>query len=127
MSAESEAVGQGHVDLLLPGRVRDEVKITAFIGIVEIHGRRQNTRFDGLCTGDEFHTAAGAAVQNLTNTAGEDKNPAWSADGCHIVWDSDRDGDFEIYVMDIDGSNVTALTNNTSTDRAPHWKPAPLS
>ena len=36
---------------------------------------------------------------------------------------SDRDGDFEIYVIDSDGSNVTQLTLNESRDGAPIWSP----
>jgi len=33
-----------------------------------------------------------------------------------IVFSSDRDGDFEIFVMNADGSNPTSLTNNTSNE-----------
>ena len=36
-----------------------------------------------------------------------------------IVFDSGRDGNWEIYVMNADGSGQTRLTNNT----APDWKP----
>jgi Tol biopolymer transport system component len=36
---------------------------------------------------------------------------------------SHRDGNWEIYVMDIDGSNVTNLTNNAADDTYPVWSP----
>ena len=36
---------------------------------------------------------------------------------------SDRDGDFEIYLMDTDGSNVEQLTSNGDTDEYPCWSP----
>jgi Tol biopolymer transport system component len=40
-----------------------------------------------------------------------------------IVFQSDRDGDDEIYVMNSDGSNVVKLTNNTVRDTTPAWSP----
>ena len=36
---------------------------------------------------------------------------------------SDRDGDFEIYVMDADGKNQTQLTQNNDRDWFPSWSP----
>ena len=40
-----------------------------------------------------------------------------------IAFDSDRDGNFDVYVMDADGSNQTRLTNNPAQDRVPAWSP----
>ena len=40
-----------------------------------------------------------------------------------IAFSSDRDGNWEIYVMDVDGGNPRNLTNNPSDDRAPSWSP----
>ena len=34
------------------------------------------------------------------------------------------DGNFDIYVMDADGSNQTRLTNNSAEDDRPFWSPA---
>ena len=38
-------------------------------------------------------------------------------------FESDRDGNGEIYVMNADGSGVTRLTRNTTFDGAPAWGP----
>jgi Tol biopolymer transport system component len=41
----------------------------------------------------------------------------------NILFASDRDGDQEIYIMDVDGSNVAQLTYNSALDRSPSWSP----
>lgn len=53
----------------------------------------------------------------------DDFGPAWSPDGTRIAFSSNRDGNFEIYLMDADGSNQTRLTNNSATDTNPDWGP----
>ena len=40
-----------------------------------------------------------------------------------IVFRSDRDGDFEVYSMQPDGSDVRRLTNNSGYDDFPVWSP----
>ena len=40
-----------------------------------------------------------------------------------IVFASNRDGDFDIYAMDVDGSDLTLLTDNPADDRHPVWSP----
>jgi TolB protein len=40
-----------------------------------------------------------------------------------IVFESKRDGNYEIYVMDDDGSNIQRLTNNLLGDYSPRWSP----
>jgi Tol biopolymer transport system component len=40
-----------------------------------------------------------------------------------IAFQSDRDGDYEIYVMNADGSNLVKLTDNTFNDIDPDWSP----
>jgi TolB protein len=42
---------------------------------------------------------------------------------CWIAFDTDRDGNREIYVMDPDGSNQKNLTNNEALDENPVWSP----
>ena len=40
-----------------------------------------------------------------------------------IVFMSEQDGDWEVYVMNADGSGVTRLTDNEADDTGPRWSP----
>jgi Tol biopolymer transport system component len=40
-----------------------------------------------------------------------------------ITFHTNRDGNYEIYVMDADGSNLANLTNHLSRDQSPAWSP----
>jgi TolB protein len=40
-----------------------------------------------------------------------------------IVFQSNRDGDWEIYVMNADGSDIVQFTDNTASDEYPVWSP----
>ena len=59
----------------------------------------------------------------LTTSAADDVDPAWSPDGAKIVFISNRDGNFEIYVMNADGLNQTRLTNTVADEFDPAWSP----
>ena len=53
----------------------------------------------------------GANRVNLTNDEGWDKHPRWSPDAMEIVFESDRNGDWEIFVMNADGSGRVKLAD----------------
>jgi Tol biopolymer transport system component/putative hemolysin len=58
------------------------------------------------------------------NMNGSDEGfPAWSPDGQQIAFTSRRDGNNEIYVMNVDGSNPFRLTEQAGDDFAPSWSP----
>ncbi|MCS6887960.1 MAG: hypothetical protein NZQ09_07085 [Chloroflexus sp.] len=62
-------------------------------------------------------------IRNLTNHTANDRFARVSPDGRQIAFASDRDGNWEIYVMNADGSNVRRLTNHAATDDSPTWSP----
>lgn len=74
--------------------------------------------------------ADGSGITRLTNGAWADQDPSWSPDGSQIVFSSNRDApdpdnasqaDFEIYVVNADGSSPQRLTNNSAFDGRPSW------
>lgn len=48
----------------------------------------------------------------------------WSPDGTRIAFVSNRHGNWEIYVVNVDGSNLKRLTHNTTDDAFPSWSPS---
>ena len=60
----------------------------------------------------------------LTNNTEEERAPAWSPDGKRIVFCCRRGGpDFEICVMNGNGTGQVQLTDNDAPDLTPSWSP----
>lgn len=49
--------------------------------------------------------------------------PRWSPDGTKIAFDSRRDGNWEIYIANVDGSESRRVTNNDEGDTRHDWSP----
>ena len=64
--------------------------------------------------------ATGDAV-NLTNEPFADQSPRVSPDGRLVAFHTNRDVQFEIYVMNADGSDAHDVTNDPADDRYPAW------
>jgi len=63
-----------------------------------------------------------ASVNCITGYAGDtadDVHPAWGPKQEWLIFASDRDGDFELYTMKVNGSDVTQITDNDVFDGDP--------
>jgi cytoskeletal protein RodZ len=60
--------------------------------------------------------------EQLTTTD-KDTAPALSPDGQKVVFMSQREGNWEIYLINADGSNLRRLTDNPANDGLPTWSP----
>lgn len=64
------------------------------------------------------------SIKQLTVDAGDNVNPTWSPDGKQIAFASNRDGNWEIYRVNIDGTDLQNLTSKPdSDDNFPAWSP----
>lgn len=66
--------------------------------------------------------ADGSNPRQITTHA-NDAAPRWSPNGGQIAFHSDRDGNWEIYVINLDGSWLRRITMTPSTDVMPVWSP----
>jgi TolB protein len=69
--------------------------------------------------------ATGAIAQLTSGRNHHDQHPRWSPDGKRISFVSTRQGgnQFDLYVMDANGSNVTRVTDHPANDFDPMWMP----
>lgn len=67
--------------------------------------------------------ADGSGTTRLTNSPAEDASPSWSPDGARIAFDTNRDGNYEIYVMNANGTGQFNLSSHPGSDGYPTWSP----
>lgn len=66
--------------------------------------------------------ADGTDARRLTFSGGLNAEPAWSPDGRSILFVSDRDGPYQVWVMDANGGDQHPLTS-LGQNGAPAWSP----
>ena len=67
--------------------------------------------------------AAANGLTRLTDNPANDVAPHWSPDGRRIAFSSNRAGNFDIYVMNADGSELNQLTDDPGDEFSPRWSP----
>lgn len=70
----------------------------------------------------EFDFAAKKVIK-LTHDDFDNLNPVWSPDGKRITFVSNRSGNWDIWMMNADGTGLKPLTTQPSEDRFPAWNP----
>jgi len=72
---------------------------------------------------DPVSGVGGGNVRCLTDKEGKDGWPTWSPDGGRIAFESDRSGNWDIWVMNADGSGLTNLSRSPEDEVYPAWSP----
>jgi Tol biopolymer transport system component len=75
--------------------------------------------------------SCGANLRQITQNSSEDLEPDWSPDGTQIIFSTYRNGNSEIYVMDVScvrwledcERSALRLTHHPAQDRFPAWSP----
>ncbi|WP_436515517.1 DUF5050 domain-containing protein [Ekhidna sp. To15] len=65
----------------------------------------------------------GTDKEMLTNSKDNKLMPQISNDGEKMLFYGDRNGNMEIYLLDVDRKEITRLTNNPLMDMRPRWSP----
>ena len=80
---------------------------------------------DGKDAAVWIYDLSGATAMRRLTFAGHNRFPVWSADGKHVVFQSDRDGDLGIFWTPADGGNGERLTRaDQGTSHVPEsWSP----
>jgi dipeptidyl aminopeptidase/acylaminoacyl peptidase len=97
---------------------------------------RRSLRFAGLCTAAAVICGTGAAGVGGRNEVASacpatatfpdepaDHTPSWSPDGRSVAFASNRDGTFQIYVLNVTDCAVRQITRGTTFAYGPDWSP----
>lgn len=71
----------------------------------------------------KISAAGGGTPQKLTDSPGLDVGGSFSPDGTKIVFESDRSGSQQVYVMNADGSDQKRITFFGGRSATPEWSP----
>ena len=62
----------------------------------------------------------------LVVSGGSNENPRWSPDGRHLVFASNRDGRYGLYVTDLDDRPARRIDTGGKEAMSPAWSPRPV-
>lgn len=66
----------------------------------------------------------GYKEEQLTHNKFDDRYASYNNEGSLIIFESNRDGNWQIYSMDINGNHQKRLFNSKADDRRPTWHPS---
>ena len=82
--------------------------------------------FEEAVTPDNFqavYLGEDGRIVQLTTGAGRNYLQDWSPDGARVLFETDRNGNLDLYTVRADGSDLRRLTTHPYQDEQPHWSP----
>ena len=70
-----------------------------------------------------YQPSAAAPFMRLTTGNWDDITPAISPDGTRLAFASNRDGPWDLYIMDLSSGEISRLTNTPGYEASPSWSP----
>ncbi len=65
----------------------------------------------------------GSGVRRLTSDQSVNMHPSWFPDGTKLVFISNRDGDFDLYLLDLENTLQKKMTDNDNPEYRPSFSP----
>lgn len=70
-----------------------------------------------------FSGSAIGQTRQLTGDRSNSRHPAWDPDGRFIAFESDRNGTWDIFVLELETGRVAPLVESPESNRYPAWSP----
>lgn len=61
--------------------------------------------------------------KNISRNVADDMFPEWSPNSKKLVYQSDRNGNWNLFVYDLESDSIIQLTNNINNEQNPQWHP----
>jgi len=71
----------------------------------------------------EIYLLTSGGLKKLTDNSWDDEYPKWSPDGKKIAYSANPTGNYDIFVMDEDGTSITQITTSKKDETSHAWFP----
>ncbi len=70
-----------------------------------------------------MHDIQSGTERAFANSGRDDSYPNWSPDGDHLVFSSNRNGEYDLFITCAEGNSVQQLTHDAGNEKYPKWSP----
>jgi len=95
--------------------LEDLKPLNSFPGKIIFH-----SNYDG---DNEIYLLTSEKLVKITDNEWNDEFPIWSPDGTRIAFTANPKGNYDIFIMEADGSNIRAVTSSPKDETEPSWYP----
>jgi TolB protein len=81
------------------------------------------SRTNSAAKDDLFVMDTNKKIRQLTKLPGNDNDPSWDTSGNKIIFINDQDGNYDLYLMNADGSNIQRIEKTSDDELSPIFLP----